>query len=127
VGGGLTVGKMQDLADHQARQLVQALKALGLDGVAVRGRAYLPSGVRAYRETPWGQHWRLMLTVRWGGQEVSVEHLDDTAFRSEITAKTVSRIFAGAYSDERYRCDRLGDHEPQRYAEIVAHFIGRSA
>jgi hypothetical protein len=45
---------MQALADHQARQLVDALKALGLDGVAVRGRAYVPAGGRVDRDILWG-------------------------------------------------------------------------
>jgi hypothetical protein len=120
---------MQDLADHQARQLVDALKALGLDGVAVRGRAYLPASGRVDRNTPWGRRWRITLNVRQDSQEVAVEHLDDAPFRAGVTARTVGRILGGAYADERYRCDRLGalGEGPQRYSAIVSYFVGRTA
>jgi hypothetical protein len=69
------------------------------------------------------------LRVTRGGEEVTVEHLDDAPFRAGVVARTLVRILKGDYADERYRCDRLGAlvAAPQRYSAIVRYFLGRSA
>ncbi len=104
---------MQDLADREAQQLVDALKALEFDGVSVRGRAYLPLDRAAYRGSSWARHWRLMLTVRWQGQELTVEHLADAPLYAVHMARSVAQVFRGVYADERFRCDRLRDLVPE--------------
>jgi hypothetical protein len=101
---------MQDVADQEARDLVDALKAIGLEGVTVRARVFPPQQFEpmtsASTGNMWGKCWLITLRVAWRGREVSVERPEYVAAYTAITARTIKRILLGAYDSEYYRSDK---------------------
>lgn len=90
---------MQDVADREARELCDRLKSLGFYAIRTRGWAYRSA-------LPWVVSSCVMIKVRWGDAEVTVEHPDNVSLYADMTARSVAKILLGAYSDESYRADR---------------------
>lgn len=101
---------LQDEADHEARELVEALKAIGLEGVSVKARLFPPQKydpMTAGRTgNMWGEYWLVVLRVAWQGHAVSVERPDYVPAFPAVTARTLLQIFRGAYASDHYRSDR---------------------
>ena len=113
---------LQDVADQEARDLVAALKALGLEGATARARTFPPQKhdpMSAMRTgNMWGECWLVVVRVAWQGQAVSVERPDYLPAFPAATARTLKRIFEGACGSEYYRSDKQRERTaPQLLAD----------